>query len=260
MSDAVTKTGDTDVSPLSDLFTQYVVPGSSKYWATHFSQGVTKEAAQAIFCFAHLMDELAVASDEVIREKSVWWHDELHRLSEHDARHPVLKALVGQHQELLAPVLHEHLHGALMTQQNNSIQDIESWHQYTQMRIGSLYKSLFLVSVGNPAEAEVLANWAGEFTMLATLRVPEFFSDGRWLHPDTATGEAILAASLNDQIEALINTRPTPQSAACEVLIAHENRWWQHRARESSPLYSNKTLGLRGMLASWRTVRAIAKT
>lgn len=239
----------TSESPLATSFAQQIVPGSARFWSAHFAGEQTRDATRALWCFAHDMDGLSLASSEVVAEKSIWWHEELQRMAEGSPRHPTLLALLEHlpsecSAERVTHALHEHLHGALVTQQKALSPGLEGWEQYAYLRIGTLHTALSLFNLADAETAQALGRWAAQYHAAAVQLTPELYSDQRWLVP-----------SPTDSISPTLNTDEPPagMSAASAVLIGLEKR-----ARERqlpSPLYTSEPQGLRGMLTAWRAAR-----
>ncbi|MEM7083714.1 MAG: hypothetical protein AAF465_13370 [Pseudomonadota bacterium] len=249
-------------TPIDQLFEQSVVNGSAKFWAAHFSAARFRPGVKAALCFAHAMDLLTTVGAEVIAEKSVWWHEELNGTL--PARHPITKALMGSVSatatpdcgQAIAQTMHEHLHGALMTQQRTAMSSTEIWHQYAELRFGTFHALLSLVSGASVSEANQVADWTALFYALLVSNHPQFFDDSRVLTPSNAL------ARTNDSNHALkqcLSAMP-PMPAANRILIEHDRRWWQTGLTEAPPSHSGAPLGLRSMLASWRFARQASRS
>ncbi len=249
--------------PVTQLFGQSVVEGSARFWAAHFTEPDHQFAVRAALCFAHLMDQLTFVSPEVIAEKSVWWHEELTNREAGTARHPVTQCLLAtgtaggseemQRTEAIISAMHRHLHGALMSQQQTPLDTPELWHQYAQLRFGTLHELIALASGAGAEQATDIVDWSAQLHGLGVMRAPECYTDSRVLVPSTALVEGA-NDSLRQSLDKLRNSRPAA-SAANHVLIDHELRWWKRDASDASPIFTGLPVGLRGMLASWRAAR-----
>lgn len=243
---------------LNEYFTKAVVTGSSRYWSAHFSPAAMQTGVKAALCFAHLMDELCFTSTEVVHQKSLWWHEELQRLADNKANHPVTRSLQQYLPHCCEP-LHLQLHGALMTQQRAAIESDDDWQRYCDLRTGSVFQLLRVIYGQHSDEASRRATQAGRACMSGAVWHPALFSDGRWLRPDESDAGDVKRKAT--ETIALFDRLMQPDSdgnPGSAVLLYHERQWLKRLPEaplKSAPFYTNEPVGLMGMLGSWHTAK-----
>lgn len=229
-------------------------PGTPRALALLFTPPSLRAGARSLIAFSDLMQRLAATHPEVAAAKATWWHEELARTAAGEARHPITRDLSAGGD---APVetLNALLHGAVMTINRVSVDDMDTFERYCQLCEGALHEALSTVAGRSRDDAERFGHAAGLALHTAALvdggrdpqRAPPAWRDaaGSWLPEGRAEADAYFRAALERAREAADGDNPT------SVLLLDLAEWrWPKAARRPMALDH-----LAALAYAWRRAR-----
>lgn len=205
--------------------------GSIEHYAVLFTPPAKTAVVTAIFLFARTMRELVGVQRDVVAHKIPWWHEELQRFAQGDARHPLCVTLSAVHSPALADALNLLLHGAVMDVNEVDV-TADKTRDYLHMRGGAVHCALAAAdAVAMPAALrEPIASVCGIADLLFEARSPAFAKVPTARLSDTAAGADDLSReqALRDQWQTAADQLPpgAGTTVTSAVLLGLYKAWW----------------------------------